>query len=387
MWYLKNYGLILLLILSGCNPGRKPVNDYGSDNNEYSRRFAIENREHYRRISVLNPWQGAERKNFEYFVCSDLTKLPAGLEESQIIKLPVKSIICTSTTHIAMLDALEAVHMITGVSGSGYVYNPELRAKIDSGDVFDIGYDNGYNTELIYSLDPDIMFVYGVGNESVPAFSRLSEMGIPVVYIADYLEEHPLARTEWIKVFGEMLDRQELAEQVFSSVKNEYNTTLKIVGSNTQNRPEVMLGLPFKDTWFISPGNSYISKLITDAGGKYLWEDTESNISIPMSLEAVMQEAVDADIWLNTGIAGSIDEIKLIDHRLVNLPVISKGSVYNNNNRLNSMGGNDYWESGTVNPHLLLKDIASIINPDLFPGHELVYYTRLKSEQDTRYDR
>ncbi len=64
---------------------------------------------------------------------------------------------------------------------------------------------------------------------------------------------------------------------------------------------QVLLGLPFKDTWFVSPGNSFISKLIEDAGGSYLWKDTKSAVSMPFGLENVYLKAVNADFWLNIG--------------------------------------------------------------------------------------
>lgn len=208
-------------------------------------------------------------------------------------------------------------------------------------------------------------------------------MGVPVLYIADYLEQHPLARTEWIKVYGELLAEKELAEYIFRTVKDEYMTVCKTVEENGREPARVMLGLPFKDKWFVSPGNSYISKLIEDAGGMYLWADRKSDVSIPMSLEAVCRKALDADIWLNTGTAASLEDIRSVDHRLTELPLISAGLVYNNNKRINNNGGNDYWESGALNPHIILKDMASIINPDLFPKHELIYYNRLITNADT----
>jgi iron complex transport system substrate-binding protein len=328
----------------------------------------------------LNPWQGAEEVYYNYYITDKLSELPDGVERSRIILQKPRKIVCTSTTHIAMLDALGGTKLITAVSGSGFVYNKELRQAIEDGRVKDIGYENGYNTELIYSLDPDLVLVYGVGSETTHTFKRLADMGIPVVFIADYLENHPLARTEWIRVYGELLGKEELAEKIFSSVREEYNAVVNKIPGDRKSRPRVLLGLPFKDKWFVSPGNSYISKLIEDAGGRYLWAEIRSDEAIPMSLEAVCLKAREADIWLNPGTAQSINNIHMLDNRLVDLPVSSEGSVFNNNKRVNKHGGNDYWESGTVNPHILLKDIASILNPGLFPGYEPFYYSELKKE-------
>jgi len=140
----------------------------------------------------------------------------------------------------------------------------------------------------------------------------------------------------------------------------------------------VLLGLPFRDTWYISPGNSYISRLIEDAGGKYIWESTESTVSMPYGLENVYLKSLDAYFWLNIGNVLTKEEIVSVEPRLGSVPPYIAGKLFNNNKRLNSSGGNDYWESGTLKPHIILKDIASILHPDLFPDHELVYYRKIE---------
>ncbi|MFP4488066.1 MAG: ABC transporter substrate-binding protein [Bacteroidales bacterium] len=375
----------LVLLLFACKNNKQDTNS-AHDNvqsNDYSEKFIIEEFEGYSKLTVKNPWQGARNKNFVYYIGSDKSLMPPDIPASGIIISPVKSIVCTSTTHVSMIDTLGGIDLIKAVSGSSFVYNRKMRERINENKVFDIGYENGYNTELIYSIDPDVVLVYGVGSESAPSFSRLINMGVPVLYIADYLEQHPLARAEWIKVYGELLDKKKPAENIFRSVRDEYRAVSKTIEDSGREPARVMLGLPFKDKWFVSPGNSYISKLIEDAGGIYLWEDKRSDVSIPMSLEAVCRKALDADIWLNTGTASSLEDIRSVDHRLAELPLISKGLVYNNNKRINNYGGNDYWESGVLNPHILLKDMASIINPGLFPEYELIYYNRLITNIDT----
>jgi iron complex transport system substrate-binding protein len=371
----------VFLLIYSCKTDKSVNSISRSINNEYSERFIIEPYDGYSKLTVLNPWQGAEEEYFDYYIADRLSALPAGVKKSKIILRNPQKIVCTSTTHISMLDTLGGINLIKAVSGSDFVYNKELRKAIDDGHVKDIGYENGYNTELIYSLDPDLVLVYGVGSESAHDFNRLADMGIPVVFIADYLESHPLARTEWIKVYGEFLDKKEQAGELFTSVRDEYNAVLEKISGVRPDGPRVLLGLPFKDKWFVSPGNSYISRLIEDAGGRYLWADKRSDEAIPMSLEAVCLEAMKADIWLNPGNARSINNIRMLDHRLADLPVSSEGYVFNNIKRINARGGNDYWESGTVNPHILLKDIASILHPGLFPDYELFYYTELRNEE------
>ncbi len=118
--------------------------------------------------------------------------------------------------------------------------------------------------------------------------------------------------------------------------------------------------------------------MIEDAGGDYLWKETESSVSMPFGIENVYLKALTADYWLNTGAAKTKSEISAVDRRLEDLPCFGNGRLYNNNNRLTEAGGNDYWESGSVYPHIILKDISSILHPELFPDYQAVYYRNVK---------
>jgi iron complex transport system substrate-binding protein len=41
-------------------------------------------------------------------------------------------------------------------------------------------------------------------------------------------------------------------------------------------------------------------------------------------------------------------------------------------------GGNDYWEGAVVHPDLLLRDIVSILHPELLPDYKQRYFRRLE---------
>jgi iron complex transport system substrate-binding protein len=86
---------------------------------------------------------------------------------------------------------------------------------------------------------------------------------------------------------------------------------------------------------------------------------------------------MNADYWLNIGSVTSRQEIILVDPRLIDIPCFRKGNLFNNNKRITTEGGNDYWESGSVFPHLILKDIATILHPELFINNELYYYRKI----------
>jgi iron complex transport system substrate-binding protein len=343
----------------------------------YAKRLKIEKSDGYSQVSVLNPWQGARNIAQKWYLIPEGGIIPSFIDTSDVIRVPVKKIICMSTTHLSMISALDKEGSVVGFSGTRFIYAPGLIQNVSKGYIREIGYDDNLNKELILKLDPDLVMVYGIGSESAGYIGKLKEMGIKVVYNADYLETDPLGKAEWIKLMGALYAREEIADSIFSTIENEYNNLKTFIRANAAERPSVLLGLPFKDTWYISPGNSYISALISDAGGKYLWQNTESSVSMPTGLENVFLKALAADYWLNSGSANSLDEIMSVDPRLTRLPCFKSGNVFNNIRRTNTGGGNDYWEGGCLKPQIILRDIASILHPGLLPAGELYYYNKL----------
>ncbi len=376
------YGFIgsLAILFQGCrdnNAGNmragfneaKPVS---------ARLFSINRTDSCTVISIINPWQGADNVRFNYYLVKRGMRIPSGHDSSDVIFVPVRRIICMSATHLAMVSALGEQNTIVGISGKDYIYSPAIRRRIDKDSIKDVGYDTNINKEMILELNPDLVVMYGVGSESAGYVGRLRELGIKIVFDGEYLENDPLARAEWIKVFGALYCREKMSDSIFNSETKAYNDLKSYIAGKNFRRPSVLLGLPFKDAWYISPGNSYMSKMIQDAGGSYLWSGYKSSSAVPMGIENVFVKAVSADYWLNTGTAASLNEISLVDKRFGDLKCYRDDNIYNNDRKMTQEGGNDYWEDGIIHPHVVLKDIAAILHKDLFPGYSLVYYRQVK---------
>ncbi len=383
MKFTLTFLLVIFIVLTG-SCGRRKVNipdpkaSVKGSLVSKAERFSIIETDSCTVVTIINPWQGAEGINQVYYLVKKENILPLKVDSESIIYVPLRRIICMSTTHLAMIAALGETDAIVGVSGAGYVYNKSISERIKKGFINDVGYEAGMNSELIIKSAPDLVMVYGVGSESAGYVGKIKELGIKVMFNADYLETDPLGKAEWIKLFGALFCKEEIADSIFSSVSQSYEQLKTLISMNTDSRPGVLLGLPFKDTWFVSPGNSYISRIIKDAGGSYLWQDTESQVSMPLSLENVYLQSLKAEFWLNTGSADSKNEIISFDTRLKDIPCFREGKLFNNNKRITPEGGNDYWESGALYPHLILKDIASILHPDLFSDHELFFYRKIE---------
>ncbi|HLN19595.1 MAG TPA: ABC transporter substrate-binding protein [Bacteroidales bacterium] len=369
--------LFILFFTASCGSKRSEISDISSVNNiiKIAERLSIERKDGYSVVRIINPWQGAETVEFKFILLQPGYNIPGGYEKYPVIHVPVNKMICMSATHLAMVDALGEDSTISGISGKNYVFNTRIKNLIDDDLIKDVGYEAALNNELILKLNPEVIMPYGIGSESSGYLGKIMETGIQILYNADYLEEDPLGKAEWIKLFGALYCKEKLADSIFDSEVIKYDSIKAFIDKNRLKKPIVLLGLPYKDTWYISPGNSYISRLISDAGGKYLWEDVISSESMPTGIENVYIRAMNADFWLNAGTSESIADIILLDERLGTLPCIK--NAYNNNLRLNITGGNDYWEIGTLHPHLVLLDIASILHPDLFPDHKLRFYRKL----------
>lgn len=376
------YFLLFLSFISiGCS--RTSVNNTlnntqkGNFLTNKAQRISIEKENGYSKVTIINPWQGADNVNLVYNLVSRNSVFPPELDSSDVIFVPITSIVCMSTTHLAMISVLGEDNSVSGVSGPGYVFSESLTKRIEAGQVADVGYDSGLNKELILTIAPDLVMMYGIGSESAGYVGKIKELGIKVIFNADYLETDPLGKAEWIKLFGALYCKEEMADSIYNSEIQLYDSLRSFISENISARPKILLGLPYKDTWYISPGNSFISKIITDAGGDYLWKDTESSVSMPYGMENVYLGALKADFWLNIGSIKSGSEIEAVDERLTKLPCYVNGNLFNNNKRITPKGGNDYWESGTVFPHLILKDIASIIHPEIFGEHDLFLYQKI----------
>jgi len=362
------------------DPGTEILADSAGNSTgiRFAKGFTIEQFDEYRLITVTNPWQGARDIVIRYYLVSG-DRIPEGVpENARVIKIPIQRIICMSTTHIGMLDFVHKLETLVGVSGKMYINNPRVNDQLARGEIIDIGYEQNIQYEEMITLRPELVMTYGIGSEVAGYVNKLQEVGIPVIIIGDYLEQTPLAKAEWVKVVAALYVLDDPVNEKFEQLAEEYRK-VKMLAADVKIRPEVMIGLPWKDTWYIPGGNSFAANFIRDAGGSYIWEDKRSQEAIPFNLEAVYEEAKDADIWINPGIAESLKDIISVDERLINFKPVRTGLVYNNNRILNEQGGNDYWESGIMNPQKILMDLVKIFHPQLLPDHQLVYYKKIES--------
>lgn len=378
---LKNLSLILLLVLTftGCHDKSSKLADFNRAvyTPEYASGFDIKGADGKKSVlvTVTNPWQGADSITTYLFIARDGESVPEDFT-GQVLGKDAERIICMSSTHIAMLDAIGETGRVVGVSGIDYISNPDIQARRDS--VGDVGYEGNINYELLLSLDPDLVLLYGVNGASSME-GKLKELDIPFMYVGDYLEESPLGKAEWLMVAAELCNDRSRGAETFGGIAERYRAVkTAVAGSAPAVRPKVMLNTPYRDTWFMPSSRSFMIRLIEDAGGEYVYTKNDSDTSVAVDLEEAYLLASSADVWLNVGPCNTLAELTAQNPKFAGIPAVRNRMVFNNNRRQTPAGGSDFWESGVIHPDLVLRDLSLILGGKPAEEGELHYYKRLE---------
>lgn len=208
-------------------------------------------------------------------------------------------------------------------------------------------------------------------------FRKIEELGVPVVINAEYLEEHPLGRAEWIKFMALFLGKEKEADEVFKMIEKNYLST-KALTEKAEKKPTVLSGVVYSDAWFMPGGQNYAAKLINDAGCEYLWSSDSSKGFLQLSFESVYEKAHAADLWIGVGSYSTLEEIKNGDERYTKFNPYQTKQVYTFNARKGAKGGSEFLELGYLRPDMILNDLVKIAHPDLLPEYELYFHKKLE---------
>lgn len=324
-------------------------------------------------IEVSDPWQGADSVTTRLLVVND-GAAPAGFD-GQVLRGAARRIVTTSSTQVAMLDALGMTDRIVAVSGIDYITNPKIQAGRDT--IADIGYEGAYDYEALVGVNPDLVLLYGV-NSASGLEGKLRELKIPYMYVGEYVEESPLGKAEWMVPLAAVAGSLEKGEATFRAIPEKYNRIKERVRDiPADSMPLVMLNTPYNDQWFMPSVSNYSARLVSDAGARYAYEKNTGNTSVPIDMEEAYTLTSDADFWINTGMHNTLDQLRQQFPKLADTRPVVTGKVYNNNARTTPGGGNDYFESAVVHPDLVLRDLVKVFHPGLVP-EDFVYYRKLE---------
>lgn len=357
-------GAFFLVTLWGCQRFDKKAEAKAvigpAGDNHWARGFEIDTTQERTRLLVFDPWN-----RLDTFAVYDF----------QPDYEPPRAWAVLSTTHIGFLDALGEADRVVGCSSPDRIFQPELRDRYEKGLLVRIGNDMDYNIESLHQLHPEVLIQSAFPGQKAKD-ARLLESDIEVIYLMEWLEPTPLGRAEWIRVFGLLLQKNELADSVFRAVEAHYLDLKSKAHIAGLEKPQVLIGNSFKGTWFVPGGNNYQTRLIEDAGMSYSFLSNPERGSLPLSFEAVLHEFREAPVWINVSV-DHLAALKSEDERYALFKAFQDQRVYGYNQRKTAGWANDYWESGVVRPDLVLQDLLIIAYPQLFQESSLYYYKQL----------
>lgn len=237
----------------------------------------------------------------QYLVVPEDMQVPEGLDESiAVLQKPLDNIYLAATSAMALFDSLDALDSIklSGTDVSGWYIDNAVKAMED-GEILFAGKYSEPDYELLVKQDCTLAIESTMILHSPKVQEMIEMLGIPVFVDYSSYEEHPLGRTEWIKLYGVLVDKEEEAKEFFAEqskvieeLKDFKNTEKKVAFFYVNMSGSVVIRRP----------TDYIPRMIELAGGRYASADAvdeEGEESRHSSLNETMEEfyaqAVDAD--------------------------------------------------------------------------------------------
>ena len=245
--------------------------------------------------------------------------VPEGEEEPEnladdivVIQQPTENIYMAATASMSLFDAIGGIDKVkfSGLEASGW-YVESAKEAMESGAMTFAGKYSEPDYETLVDGDCDLAIESTMILHTPKVQEMIEDLDIPVFIDRSSYESHPLGRTEWIKAYAAMLNKEDVADTFFEKqtkvIENlkDFKNTGKTVAYFFVNADGTVVVRSSKD---------YIPKMIDIAGGKYIFSDlknTESkSASVELSMEEFYSKAEEADYLIyNATIDSPINSI------------------------------------------------------------------------------
>ena len=296
-----------------------------------------------------------------YLVVPENQPVPDSLDEDIIVlQQPLDHIYLAATSAMALFDAMDALDSIkmTGTAVSGWYIDHAVTAMEEGRIQF-----AGKYSEPDYEMLVDEGCNLAIESTMILHAPKVQEMiemlDIPVFIDRSSYETHPLGRTEWIKLYSVLVDKEEEANAFFAE-------QAKVIGElkdfpNTE-KTVVYFYVSTDGSVVVRKADDYIPKMIELAGGRYscadLAEVEGGSASVPLTMEEFYATAVNADYLIyNASIDNpitTVEELLAKSELFSDFKAVKEGNVW-------STGKSLYQATGTVGNlirdiHLMLTD-------------------------------
>ncbi len=315
-----------------------------------------------------------------FLVVPEGTEVPSGLDDDiAVIEGAADHIYLSASAvmdHFCRLGAVDAIKLTSTKEEDWYI--DEAKTAMKDGRIQYAGKYNTPDYELILDTGCRLAIESTMIFHAPEVREQLEERGIPVLVDRSSYENHPLGRSEWIKLYGVLTGREAEADAVFQEQADKLEeVTAAVDESRTDSNAEQNDGNAAQDSggtvafFYITSSGSvnirkaddYVSKMIELAGGTYVFEDLADD-GTATSTETIQMEdfyaaAKDADYLIyNSTIDGeldNLDELLAKSSLLKNFAAVRSGKVY-------CTGKNMYQE--TVETGTMISDIYRMLNGD-----------------------
>ncbi|WP_449387033.1 ABC transporter substrate-binding protein [Chryseobacterium lineare] len=290
-------------------------------------------------------------------------------------QLPFKRIILLNASMAGYISALGVENLVIGVASPEYIYSDKIQNLLKEGKIQNVGNEQKYDVEKILSLQPDAIFTNHIASFD-NTYKLLKDNGIQVVFLDEYMEQKPLEKTAYIKLFGKLFGKEKEAVAKYNEIEENYNQ-LKQMALKAKARPTVLANEMYGDVWYLPGGKTAVANFINDANANYILKNNTDEKAVTMSFEEVFAKADQVQYWVNAGNHTSKKEMLGMNPVYSKLSVFNKGKMYVITGKEKAKA-NDFFESGVVRSDLVLKDYIKIFHPELLPDYQLTYMKELQ---------
>lgn len=358
------FSLLLCLMASCAGNNSSTIHESGVEIIKSASLLSIKDCDNYSVATIRNPWDTT--KILAKYILVNQDTSTDSLPEGTIVNVPVNSSLVYSGVYGGIISELGAADAVTGVADGDYFRDSTIVAGLKSGHIINVGNSMSPSIELIVEMKPDVILTSPYQNSGHGAIETLNT---PIIEMADYMELTPLGRAEWIKLIGRIYGKAAKADSIYRQVCDAYTSLVSTVSGD---KPMVITEQPIEGTWAMPGGNSYMARLLHDAGGNYPWADNTSAGSIQLDPAAVLEKAENADIWLIKSYGAlTLDNLKSNNQLCSRFKAFSKGGVYVCDTSVSAL-----FDEFPFHPERLLSDYIAIMHPETATS-QLRYFKKL----------
>ncbi len=320
---------------------------------------------------VADPWNPGKTLASYALVQRDAGEAPVVPDGFQIVTVPLSRSVVDSSTNSAAIAQLGALGGVAAVSdGNYYAPGDTITKLIAAGRIADIGSSMSPKVETLVDVSPDAILSSPYKNAGHGVIETLK---VPIIECADYMESTPLGRAEWILLLGHLYGNPDGAVAIFDKVCTDYNALCSLAAAAPGTKPKVLPEMLTSGVWYVPGGQSYMARMLADAGADYPWADDSSTGSLQLDLAAVLDRAADADIWFmrNYGMP-TLASLRETTPPYAQIKAYADGNVYNCDTSTSP-----FFNDIAFHPERVLSDFITLFHPQLRPGVDLVYFSKV----------